>query len=218
MSDQQVTKGHNPEATRSKILDAALDVFSHKGYHDASVDDVVRESQTSKGAIYFHFANKQKLFLALVDKFADLLERRVSEAIARETTNVDRIRAALEACLETFGKYRPLAKILLVQAVGLGAVFEQKRMEVLERFAALIQEHLQHAIDAGDIAPVDVEITAQAWLGSIYQLTIRWVLIGEPQPQRMTETLVPLLLRSVGIEGGESSSSRNVSDPLSVQG
>jgi AcrR family transcriptional regulator len=199
MTDKQSVKTPNPEATRGRILDAALDIFSHKGYHDASVDDVVRESQTSKGAVYFHFANKQKLFLALVDKFADLLERRVTEAIEAETTNVGRIRAALEACLETFGKYRPLAKILLVQAVGLGAVFEQKRMEVLERFADLIQVHLQRAVDAGDIAPVDVEITAQAWLGSIYQVIIRWVLIGEPQPKRMTETLVPLLLRSVGI-------------------
>jgi AcrR family transcriptional regulator len=200
MTDKQSVKSHNPEATRGKILDAALDVFSHKGYHDASVDDVVRESQTSKGAVYFHFANKQKLFLALVDKFADLLERRVTDAIDQETSNVARIRAALEACLETFGKYRPLAKILLVQAVGLGAVFEQKRMEVLERFASLIQYHLQRAMDEGDIQPVDAEITAQAWLGSIYQLVIRWVLIGEPQPARMTETLVPLLLRSVGIE------------------
>lgn len=206
MTDKQAAKTHNPEATRGKILDAALDVFSHKGYHDTSVDDVVRESQTSKGAIYFHFANKQKLFLALVDKFADLLERRVTEAIEREDSNVARIRAALEACLETFGKYRPLAKILLVQAVGLGAVFEQKRMEVLERFADLIQVHLQRAIEAGDVAPVDVELTAQAWLGSIYHVVIRWVLVGEPQPQRMTDTLVPLLLRSVGIDEKQQSS------------
>jgi len=131
------SKSPNPVATRERILDAALDVFSSKGYHDSSVDDVVRESNTSKGAVYFHFANKQQLFVALVDKFANLLERRVTEAIENQPNSVARIRAALEACLETFSKYRPLAKILLVQAVGLGTIFEQKRMEVLERFPAL---------------------------------------------------------------------------------
>jgi AcrR family transcriptional regulator len=193
-------KSPNPIVTRERILDAALDVFSQKGYHDSSVDDVVRESNTSKGAVYFHFANKQQLFVALVDKFANLLERRVSEAIEQETSSVARIRAALEACLETFSKYRPLAKILLVQAVGLGAIFEQKRMEVLERFARLIQTNLEQAIASGELPPVDAEITAQAWLGSIYQLVIRWVYLGEPKPERLTATLVPLLLRSVGID------------------
>lgn len=194
------SKSPNPVATRERILDAALDVFSSKGYHDSSVDDVVRESNTSKGAVYFHFANKQQLFVALVDKFANLLERRVTEAIENQPNSVARIRAALEACLETFSKYRPLAKILLVQAVGLGTIFEQKRMEVLERFARLIQTNLEQAIASGELPPVDAEITAQAWLGSIYQLVIRWVYLGEPKPDRLTETLVPLLLRSVGID------------------
>lgn len=194
------SKSPNPVATRERILDAALDVFSSKGYHDSSVDDVVRESNTSKGAVYFHFANKQQLFVALVDKFANLLERRVTEAIENQPNSVARIRAALEACLETFSKYRPLAKILLVQAVGLGTIFEQKRMEVLERFARLIQANLEQAIASGELPPVDAEITAQAWLGSIYQLVIRWVYLGEPKPDRLTATLVPLLLRSVGID------------------
>jgi AcrR family transcriptional regulator len=39
-------------ATRDRILDAALDVFARKGYHRAIVDDIVRASLTSKGAVY----------------------------------------------------------------------------------------------------------------------------------------------------------------------
>jgi len=73
-------------------------------------------------------------------------------------------------------------------------------MEVLERFARLIQTNLEQAIASGELPPVDAEITAQAWLGSIYQLVIRWVYLGEPKPDRLTATLVPLLLRSVGID------------------
>ncbi|MDE0312091.1 MAG: TetR/AcrR family transcriptional regulator, partial [Caldilineaceae bacterium] len=75
----------SPESTRERILDAALSVFSNKGYHDARLDEIVAESDTSKGSIYFHFPNKERLFLALVEKFADLVERRVTEAIAQQT-------------------------------------------------------------------------------------------------------------------------------------
>jgi len=57
-------------ATRDKILQAALQVFAEKGYHRALVDDIVRASHTSKGAVYHHFPNKEALFLALVDEFA----------------------------------------------------------------------------------------------------------------------------------------------------
>ena len=145
----------DPTSTKARILDAALSTFSRKGYHDTRLDDIVDESDTSKGAIYFHFANKERLFLALVDQFADLLERRVQEAIDGEAEGMVRVKVALETVLETFGRYRRPAKILLVQAVGLGTVFENKRAEVTDRFARMIETYLKEAVAIGDIAPVD---------------------------------------------------------------
>lgn len=190
----------DPQTTRERILDAALNIFSSKGYYDTKLDEVADESGTSKGSIYFHFPNKERLFLSLVDQFADLLERRVIEAIEPHPAGMGRVRIALETCLQTFGKYRRPAKILLVQATGLGQPFEQKRNEVNERFARLIETYLKEAIEIGDIAPVDTEVTAFAWMGAIYSLVIRWVYTGEPEPARIMETLLPLLLRSVDYE------------------
>lgn len=194
--------GRDPESTKERILDAALDVFSRKGYHDARLDEIVSQSSTSKGSIYFHFPNKEQLFLALVDKLANLLERRVAEAIQEQDKGMARVRAALEATLDTFGSYRRPAKILLVQASGLGPAFEQKRMEVNDRFARLIETYLLEAIEVGDIQPVDTDVVAYAWMGAIYGLVIRWVYTGEPQPQRIIDTLVPVLLKSVDYDAG----------------
>lgn len=188
------------EETRERILDAALNVFSNKGYHDTRMDEIVEVSDTSKGAIYFYFPNKERLFLALVDQFSDLLERRVIEAVEREEQGIMRVRAALQACLETFGRYRRPAKILLVQAVGLGSAFEKKRIEVNDRFANLIRQYLSEAIAVGDIAPVDTEVVSYAWMGAIYGIVIRWVYTGEPDSERILSALLPLLLKSVGYE------------------
>lgn len=190
----------DPNSTRERILDAALEKFSSQGYHDTRMDEIVDESGTSKGAIYFHFPNKERLFLALVDQFADLLERRVTEAIQQEEEGMVRVQAALQACLDTFGKYRRPAKLLLVQAVGLGSAFEKKRLEVNDRFAGLIQTYLDEAIAVGDIEPVDTEVASHAWMGAIYGVVIRWVYTGEPEPQRILASLLPLLLKSVGYE------------------
>lgn len=197
----------DPGSTRARILDAALSTFSRKGYHDTRLDDIVDESETSKGAIYFHFANKERLFLALVDQFADLLERRVLDAISTKAVGMARVQVALETVLDTFGRYRRPAKILLLQAVGLGTVFENKRAEVTDRFARLIECYLKEAIELGDIDPVDTEVVSYAWMGAIYGIVIRWVTTGDLEPGRIIENLVPLLLRSVGYEAvGEASS------------
>ena len=194
---QMTDQGSHP--TRERILDVALDIFSHKGYYDTRLDDIVDEARISKGSIYFHFPNKEKLFLALVDQFADLLERRTTEAIA-EVQGIERVRVALVTVLETFGRYRRPAKILLIQAVGLGAAFEKKRLAIHARFAALIKGYLDEAIAAGDIPPADTELIAHAWMGAIYNIVIQWVYTGEPTPDRVMSTLLPLLLRSVGYE------------------
>jgi TetR/AcrR family transcriptional regulator, fatty acid metabolism regulator protein len=192
------------KSVRERILDSALNIFSNKGYHDTRIDEIVGESDTSKGAIYFHFPNKEKLFLALVDQFADLIERRVIEAIEKEEQGIQRVRAALESVLDTFGRYRRPAKLLLVQAVGLGSVFEQKRLEITDRFAELIRIYLQEAIDVGDVLPVDVDVVAHAWMGAIYNVVIQWVYTGEPDRERILDALLPLLLRSVGYEHTEA--------------
>jgi AcrR family transcriptional regulator len=187
------------QATRERILDAAIAVFSRKGYHETKVDDIVAESDTSKGSVYFHFPGKQQVFLALIDKFADLLQRRVIEAVAQETDGVKRVNLALQVCLETFAQYRGLAKIFLVQAVGLGAAFEEKRLEIHDRFAGVIRTYLDQAIAGGDIAPIDTEVVAYAWMGAINEVVIRWVYTGQPELERLLTPLRTMLLRSVGI-------------------
>ncbi len=190
------------ENTRYRILNAAINVFSQKGYHDTRVDEIVAAAETSKGGVYFHFPSKQDIFLGLVDEFADLLERRISEAIAEEDSGIRRVDAALVACMETFQEYRKLAKIFLVQAIGLGIVFEEKQQEIHDRFVEIIKHHLDEAVQEGDIPAIDTEIAAYAWMGALNEVVIRWIHTGVPELERALPALRIFLLRSVGVPDG----------------
>lgn len=187
------------QETRSRILEAAVNVFASKGYHDAKVDDIVSQSQTSKGAFYFYFPSKQDIFLALVDTFADLLESRLRERLSAEPSGTARVEAALRICLATFGQYRSLAKIALVQATGLGNAFEQKRQSVNQRFITIVRENLDAAVSEGSIPSLDTEVAACAWVGALNEIVLRWVYTGQPDPERSLPALRRLLLQSVGI-------------------
>ena len=187
------------QETRSRILEAAVQVFASKGYHDTKVDDIVAQSQTSKGSFYFYFPSKQDIFMALVDTFADLLESRLRNKLSDEPSGTARVEAALRVCLETFGQYRALAKIALVQATGLGAAFEEKRQAVNQRFIEIVRENLDSAAADGSIPPLDTEVAACAWVGALNEIVLRWVYTGQPDPERSLPALRRLLLQSVGI-------------------
>lgn len=196
--NDKTTDSPNP-TTRQRILDAAIHVFARKGYHDSRVDEIVAESNTSKGAVYFYFPSKQDIFLAIVDKFSVLLEDRLEQAMNKEQSGVERVSIALQVCLKTFEQYSSLAKIFLVQAEGLGLAFEDKEIEIHDRFARIIQKYLEEAVQAEEIPAIDCQIAAYIWMGAIYDIVIRWIRTGEPEPGRIFPTLQVMLLRSVGV-------------------
>lgn len=220
MNQQQPT--HQPgqhairdkDATRQRLLDAAEAVFADKGYHGTVVDDIIRASDSSKGGFYFHFPNKQAIFLALIDKLVPKLAAAIDRAIAAETDPIAQLDAALRTVLETFGRHRKLSKILLIEAVGLGHGFDEKLMRTRGRFAGMIQEHLDRAVAAGAIAPQDTTLVSWAWFGAINEIVVRWLTTGEPE--RLEDILPPLrtlLLRSVGVVIPATSSSSEGSAP-----
>lgn len=53
---------------RQELLSAAAEVFVERGFHDTSVDEVAERAGYSKGTVYWHFAGKEDLFLALVEE------------------------------------------------------------------------------------------------------------------------------------------------------
>ena len=186
-------------ATRERILDAALEVFARKGYHRAIVDDIVRASGTSKGAVYHHFPTKEAIFLALVDDFATRLARAVAAAIAEQHGALAKVECALTAVLATFAADERLARLILLEAVSLGPTYQAKRAEVADRFVTLIQGYLDEAVADGSIAPLDTRVATLAWLGAVNEIIAQWLHGALPDVSATIPALTRVLLRSIGV-------------------
>lgn len=186
-------------STYRRIIDAAARVFAEKGYHDTAVDDIVRASNTSKGAVYFHFPSKQAIFLSLVEYLAGQLVDRMESAISLQKGGIAKVEAALHTVMDTFASHRSLARILLVEVVGLGHGFDPKLLAIRVRFTDAIKRHLDRAVADGSIPPQDTEVAARVWLGAISEVVVRWLYTDPPEPlERSLPALRTLLLRSVG--------------------
>src|ERR1051326_9396768 len=81
---------------RAQILNAAMTCFSRQGYHATSMDDVVRESGLSVGAIYSYFASKEDLFLALSDDRNDQTLAYLNDLFRRPRPMADKTRAPVD--------------------------------------------------------------------------------------------------------------------------
>src|SRR5260221_12602324 len=57
------------EARRTQILDAAVRCFARTGYYATTIEDVVRETGLSRGALYLYFPSKEALYLAISDRW-----------------------------------------------------------------------------------------------------------------------------------------------------
>lgn len=185
-----------------RILDSALGVFSQKGYRAALVDDIAAEAETSKGGVYFHFPTKQAIFLALLDRTAALLRSRVEAAIAAEADPLARADLALWVVLETFGSHRTLARLFFVEALGAGREFNERMAALRADFAELIRRHLDEAVRAGRIAPLDTAIASRVWFGALNEVLTRWALAECPEPlEDILPALRPMLRRAIGADG-----------------
>ena len=58
---------YNPQKTRDRLLDAAFEEIWRSGYQSASLDEILGRTQLTKGALYHHFGDKQRLAYAVVD-------------------------------------------------------------------------------------------------------------------------------------------------------
>jgi AcrR family transcriptional regulator len=88
------------EEKRNHILESALKCFGEKGYQATIIDDIVKDSNISKGAIYNYFESKEEIYLQLLKKRTDTF----FEDMERENANVTSTKAKLANLFTRFKK------------------------------------------------------------------------------------------------------------------
>ncbi|MFC7815423.1 MULTISPECIES: ScbR family autoregulator-binding transcription factor [unclassified Streptomyces] len=89
--------------TRRTILDAAAEVFARHGYPNVTIKDIADGAEMTKGAVYFHFSNKEALAVAVTDEFYRRLNEIVSPALEGDHSSPSTVADVL---LRTAGGFR----------------------------------------------------------------------------------------------------------------
>jgi TetR/AcrR family transcriptional regulator len=103
---------------RQEVLDAAVRLFSGKGYHNVSMHEIAEASEFAIGTLYKFFRNKEELYKALMMELADRFHAAISAAIEREGDEVEKLRNYVKAKGEVFRANVSTIRLYFAEAQG----------------------------------------------------------------------------------------------------
>jgi AcrR family transcriptional regulator len=162
---------------RKHIIDIAVKVFSVNGYYGTTVKDVVEAADISVGTFYFYFKNKEELFETLYDEMSEeLFDTALYNAMQNINKEIDLgFSKAIAFFLKAIELNRPLAKIMLIEAVGLNPKFERKRAEVTKKYVNYTAEAFEQMKQWVNVSIPDVRICSTAFIGTLYNVIMEWL-------------------------------------------
>jgi len=97
---------------KEQIVRAAITAFARTGLKETSMDDIVRESGLSKGAIYWYYKSKDEIISELVNVFFDPNELKMLDRLLSTGSATERIKKLIDYTAEAMDKMKPFQPVI----------------------------------------------------------------------------------------------------------
>ena len=175
------------DARRAEILRAGEQLFSQKPFDEVSIDDIATAAQISKNLLYYYFAGKRELFLAVIAEGADRILAATEPDMGLEP--MDRLHASIDSHLR-HAEEHAAGYVKLMRSGG-----------VDEEVEAIVSAARQHAVDRALASlelpgepPAEVVLAVAGWVGMIDSLTVAWLESSTIPRARVRELLAELFV------------------------
>jgi AcrR family transcriptional regulator len=162
-------------STREKILAAALEVFSVKGFHGTTVDEIAERAELGKGTVYRHFHSKKGLFSELIRLKVTELESTVSGAIDPKADVLEIIETYLRIYFAFFDHNRDLYKVLIQEQSDFGAEVKALYIGNILKRVPLLKRKILLAARKGHLKQMDFHTVFYGVMGFIDGVMQKWL-------------------------------------------
>ena len=164
------------EETKAKIMEAAIKLFSIRGYNKASVDDICEEAGISKGAFYHHFKSKQALFLALLDEWLQFVDQAIVSTKDKTVPETFmQMTQTFPYIFETAGENLPMFLEFWLQASRDKKIWEAG-IAPYRRYHKYFTTLIKKGVDEGSFVEVDPELASRMIVSTAMGLLLQSLL------------------------------------------
>ena len=154
---------------REQILSSAAQLFIEHGYYGLSMRQIAESVGVTKAALYYHFKDKEDLFLAILKAYLERVERLIIDIQNEDLTCRERIGLLVKRILNQPVDQRAIIRLASQEMAHLSADSRKSFGDVYHaRFIHRIETLLEAGIHAGELRSVDPKLATWSLLGMMY--------------------------------------------------
>lgn len=152
---------------REQILEAAIQIFAHQGFHDAKVEEIAAAAGVGKGTVYEYFRSKEDLFYEMLE----FVQAKYLEDFRREVLTATGVRETLEKMflshMRFVFRHRDMARVLLTDPPKLAEKLYQRMCVRHQEFLDFLEELVRRGIASGEVRAVNPAVAGMVISGIV---------------------------------------------------
>jgi len=163
---------------RLKLIEAAVEVFSKKGYENATMDEIAAQGFVTKPVLYDHFKSKEAIFVAAAESTRDDLLTRGQRAIAKERTYSKRLQVAISTFFEFVEDQPGAARFLMMSSkppAPVADICRQLQAQATMGIAALMRSNARATSNSSSISEQQWFLKAEFTKKGMHGLAEWWL-------------------------------------------
>jgi AcrR family transcriptional regulator len=169
------------EDRRDQLIDAAMRVYSQKGFTRATNKDIAREAGITPGLIYYYFESKEALLKAIIETRspAQLMTTLPPQALELPPQLFLRMLILRALSIIESEQLIQLIRMLLPEIVH-NPEMASIASSMIQRILEFLGSYVEKQVGKGALRPIDGVLTAQVTIGSVLAFVLRRQIIGDP--------------------------------------
>jgi TetR/AcrR family transcriptional regulator, cholesterol catabolism regulator len=185
---------------KENVVEAAVTLFSKKGYHGTTVRDIAVQSGMLSGSLYAHISSKEDLLFEIVSKAADQFMAAVEPIVTSSATAEAKLRQAMAAHIRVVEQNREAATVFMHEWKALSSdrrdAIAERRNSYEQLFAVILAEGVQE----GAWSPIDHRFARLLILSAVNWLYQWYDPAGPLGPDAVADKFADLIM--LGLKGG----------------
>lgn len=165
---------------KNQILHAALKVLIHNGYEHSRMDDIVKESQLSKGTLYWYYKSKKEIYLDLVNFWVTRYSVTINHLAETNKPAPRQLNSLFNYFIDQYESdpdpFKALTEFWAIAQQD--DDFKNKLQKVYSHFLEVLEKIISKGVKEGDFKKVKLRITAMSIMLNIE--SINWFTLFEP--------------------------------------